>query len=273
MVRSTTAGVWMLAAVFGCQPGEGKTPPPDSVDASGDTKAKGQLHVEVFYRERIMLPPTSTLEVVLEDGAKMDVAAELITKATVPVKTGPPYKVTLDFDPEALDPRGRYGVRARIENEGVLLFTSTEFNSAFGANGSASEPMNDPVKVMLSQVPRGQARSGASITGTRWVLHTLRDKPAGLGAGGRAAEITLQGSEPRASGFAGCNQVSGGYTLEGDQLSFGNMAMTLRACPEGMELERDFAKALSETKSYGIEGDTLSLRDANGTVVAVLKAG
>ena len=183
--------------------------------------------------------------------------------------TGSPSSTT----PAALSLQGRYGVRARIENEGRLLFASTQFNSAFGTNGSPAEPTNDPVKVLVSRVPSTRAPSGAPITGTRWVLQSLGGKPAGLGAGGRAPDITLQGSESRAAGFAGCNQITGGYTLESDQLSFGQMAMTRRACADGMELERDFAKGLQETKSYRIEDDTLSLRDENGTVVAVLRAG
>jgi putative lipoprotein len=104
------------------------------------------------------------------------------------------------------------------------------------------------------------------------VLETLRGETAGLGAGGRAPDITLQGAEPRVSGFAGCNQITGGYTLEGDQLSFGPTAMTRRACIEGGELEREFAKALQETRSYDIAGDVLRLRDETGTVIAELRA-
>ena len=104
-------------------------------------------------------------------------------------------------------------------------------------------------------------------------VEKLRGEPAGLGAGGQTPHITLQGAEPRVSGFAGCNQISGGYTLAGDQLSFGQMAMTKRACPEGMELEREFAKALEETKSCEVSDDVLQLRDEDGTVIAELKAG
>jgi putative lipoprotein len=273
MVRTTTASVCILAAALGCQPNEAKPTSLEGADQAKDANAMAKLNVQVFYRERIMLPPTSTLRVVLEDGAKMDVAAVQVTEVEVPVETGPPYNVTLEYDPSTLDPKGRYGVRARIENEGRLEFTSTSFNSAFGTHGSSADPANDPVEVLLQRVPAARAPSGISITGTQWVLETLRGKPAGLGAGGRAPNITLQGSEPRVSGFTGCNQISGGYTLEGNMLSFGQMAMTMRACPDGMELERDFAKALSETKSYQIEGDTLSLKDEAGTVVAVLKEG
>ena len=48
--------------------------------------------------------------------------------------------------------------------------------------------------------------------------------------------------------------------------------MTNRACPEGMELEREFAKALEETKSCEVSDDVLQLRDEDGTVIAELKA-
>jgi putative lipoprotein len=272
MIRSTVVVAWALAASLGCQKNE-----PIGPEGKGDvpslrTASTAELRVEVFYRERMMLPPTATVEVVLEDGAKMDVAAELIAKETVPTKSGPPYRVTLKYDPSALDPRGRFGVRARIEDQGKLMFTSMEFNPAFGTHGSYDEPPNDPVRVLVRRTAGSAKAPAASITGTRWVFRTLHGEPAGLGAGGRAPDITLQGAEPRVSGFAGCNQITGGYTLEGDQLSFGQMAMTMRACAEGEELERKLAKVLGETRAYEITGSVLRLRDEAGTVIAELAA-
>lgn len=271
MPRSKTAGAMILMAVFGCQSSEAKETM-SNVPTSPEAKSVGVLHVEVFYRERTILPPTATLEVVLEDGAKMDVGAELIAKKTMPAKAGPPYRVTLEYDPSKLRERGRYGVRARIKNEGQLIFTSTQFNPAFGADGSHDSPPHDLVRVLVSRVAGARKTNASSITNTRWVLEKLRGEAAGLGAGGQAPHLTLQGAEPRVSGFAGCNQISGGYTLAGDQLSFGKMAMRNRACPEGMELEREFAKALEETKSGEVSDDVLQLRDEDGTVIAELKA-
>ena len=64
------------------------------------------------------------LEVTLEDSAKMDVAAEQIAKTSMALHTAPPYRVTLEYDASKLDRRGRYGVRARIENDGRLTFRS-----------------------------------------------------------------------------------------------------------------------------------------------------
>lgn len=153
------------------------------------------------------------------------------------------------------------------------MFTSTQFNPAFGANGSHDSPAGDLVQVLVSRVAGRGETAAPSITGTRWVLEKLRGAPAGPGAGGQAPHITLQGAEPRVSGFAGCNQISGGYTLDGDQLAFGQMAMTMRACPEGMDLERELTKALEETRSYVTSDDILRLRDEHGSVVAELKAG
>ena len=124
-----------------------------------------------------------------------------------------------------------------------------------------------------ARVPSSPEPSMASLTDTRWVLQTLSGKPAGPGAGGKAANITLEGSESRATGFAGCNQFNGGYIVGAGELSFGNMAMTKRLCSEGMGLERDFSRVLTVTRSYRIDGNTLSLVDQNGTVVAVFEAG
>jgi len=137
----------------------------------------------------MLLPPTATLTVTLEDGAKMDVAAVKVAEATVPIDGAPPYRVTLSHQPSELDPRGRYGVRARIENEGQLMFISTRFNPAFGTDGSADSPAHDPVSVMVSRVAAGRNAKGSSITGTRWFFKTLYGEDAGTGAGGDAAHI------------------------------------------------------------------------------------
>ena len=272
MVRRISVGIWIVLSVVACERAVDTGPITDAVNDSDQTQSAAELEVEVFYRERMMLPPTATLEVVLENSAKMDVAAELVAKAEMPIKTGPPYRVTLRYDPAVLDDKGRYGVRARIMNEKRLMFTSTQFNPAFGQSGAVADVPNSPVEVLVRRTAGTSPSAEPSITGTRWVLRTLGGKPAGVGAGGRAADLTLQGSEPRASGFAGCNQFSGGYTLDGDQLSFGPTAMTMRACTEGMDLERDFSIALRDTKGYRVEEGKLSLLDQEGALLAELAA-
>ncbi|MEM8606632.1 MAG: META domain-containing protein [Myxococcota bacterium] len=102
-----------------------------------------------------------------------------------------------------------------------------------------------------------------------WVLSELEGAPAAKGAGGKSPTLTLHGTEKRASGFAGCNRFTGGYEL-GDEgtLRFPGVAMTMMACPDGMELEQSYSKALGATTSYEIEGNSLVLKAEDGRVVA-----
>lgn len=101
---------------------------------------------EVWYRERIALPPGAEVSVTLEDQSRADAPATVITDYTHIVgEQGPPYSFRLVFDPSAIDDRMRYGLRARIEHEGKLMFTSTEHIDPF-----AVEP-GEPVRIMVSR--------------------------------------------------------------------------------------------------------------------------
>ena len=78
--------------------------------------------------------------------------------------------------------------------------------------------------------------------------------------------VTVRFDSGRLSGFAGCNNFSGSYTLDGDQLNIGPVASTQMACPEpGSSIETAFHKALSGTLRYRIDGDDLTLTGASGT--------
>ncbi|MFG6157624.1 YbaY family lipoprotein [Halomonas sp. 1390] len=101
---------------------------------------------EVWYRERIALPPGAEVVVTLEDQSRADAPATVITDYTHVVDDGqPPYSFRLVYDPSVIEERMRYGLRARIEKDGELLFTSTEHIDPFaGAPG-------EPVRIMVSR--------------------------------------------------------------------------------------------------------------------------
>ena len=100
----------------------------------------------VWYRERIALPPGAEVIVTLEDQSRADAPATVITDYTHVVDSeGPPYSFRLVFDPSAIDERMTYGLRARIEHEGKLLFTSTEHGDPL-----AGKP-GEPVRIMVSK--------------------------------------------------------------------------------------------------------------------------
>ncbi len=107
------------------------------------------------------------------------------------------------------------------------------------------------------------------LVGTRWVLTKLGE--TNVAPAEREAFLTLQASDQRASGYAGCNMFAGPYQLAGDKLSFGPLAMTRMACPPpGMAVEGGYANALRGAKAYKIAGQTMTLTDDAGKSLATL---
>ena len=62
------------------------------------------------------------------------------------------------------------------------------------------------------------------------------------------------------SGTSGCNGLGGDYTVEGDQITFGEFVSTLMACDDPIMRQEEAAhKVMTGTASYRIEGDTLTI--------------
>ncbi|HTC74364.1 MAG TPA: META domain-containing protein [Edaphobacter sp.] len=87
----------------------------------------------------------------------------------------------------------------------------------------------------------------------------------------RAPQIVLDPESHRASGSGGCNRIMGGYELKGDTLTFARMASTMMACPDGMETEQKFLRALGQVKRWKILKRELELKNESGKVVAVFE--
>jgi heat shock protein HslJ len=113
----------------------------------------------------------------------------------------------------------------------------------------------------------------APLEKTDWRLIRLGDETVTAADPQRTPNLVLDPTSHRVSGSGGCNRVSGGYELKGEQLTFGQMTSTRMACPSGMETEQKFLAALRQVKKWKIAGRQLELMDNSGTVVAVLEAG
>ena len=101
---------------------------------------------EVFYRERIALPPGAEVLVTLEDQSRADATATILTDYTHVVDDDQqPFAFRLVYDPAAIDERMTYGLRARIMQDGKLLFTSTEHVDPFAGN---------PVRILVTSQAR-----------------------------------------------------------------------------------------------------------------------
>ena len=119
--------------------------------------------------------------------------------------------------------------------------------------------------------PAGDAAPVASPVGVEWTLASLGGQPAGTGAGGRPATLLLTDISARASGFAGCNQFTGIYTLAGTSLAFGPLALTRMACADGDDLERRYTMALEQTTTFKATSKRLELRKGSTLLATFTK--
>ena len=81
---------------------------------------------EVYYRQRIALPPTAELYVAVEDVSRRDVAAVVMAESRIAPAGQVPIAFELRVDASRIDPRYTYAIRARIEDGGRLLWINTE---------------------------------------------------------------------------------------------------------------------------------------------------
>ena len=120
--------------------------------------------------------------------------------------------------------------------------------------------------VLLAFEPQEQT----PLTGTLWQVTMVNN-------GQEAVVGIIEGTELTATfeedgtvfGSGGCNNFSGGYTIDGDQIAIDPLAVTMMFCEgvEGlMEQEAAFTAALESAATYSIQGDQLELRTADGAL-------
>jgi putative lipoprotein len=101
---------------------------------------KASLDGEVFYLQRIALPPAATLSVSLQDVSLADAPAVVLAEQKGPVKGQVPLPFHLSYDPAQVKPGHSYAVSARIELEGKLLFTTTDRHTV-RLDGQDAQPL------------------------------------------------------------------------------------------------------------------------------------
>jgi len=139
-IRITTLTVALTVLLSACT---ATVTPRDDAPSKGAT-----LEAEVFYREKLMLPPGCVLTVSLENVSTVGAPPLLIAEEIVTVQAAPPFKVSLGYDPAAVHDRLTYAIRARIEFEGQLFFISGTHTDPFAT------PEGTPVKILVRQPMR-----------------------------------------------------------------------------------------------------------------------
>lgn len=118
------------------------------------------------------------------------------------------------------------------------------------------------------ELPAGPASTAPQLAGTAWVV-------TGIAGGATLAEHrpTLEFSGDRASGLAGCNRFSAGFTQAGNVLNFAPAAMTAMACSPDrvMTQEQTFGSTLATIAGVRTSAAGLELLDAAGNVAMTLE--
>lgn len=238
--------------------------------SSPSEAADGPIRLDgvATYRERMVLPPDAMLTVVVEDVSRADAPAIELARTVVDSPGAPPMRFAIEYPTASIVAGHRYAVRARIERSGQLLFTTDTFHALPPPDNSS------PFELKLVRV--GQPPAAASqFENTYWKLLRLGDTEVVVSERQREPHLILQaapGGQKRAVGFTGCNRMTGSYTLEGDRITFAQMAGTMMACAEGMETEQAFHEALKAAARWVIRGEQLTLLDASGKPLALFES-
>lgn len=137
------------------------------------------------------------------------------------------------------------------------------FALSLGCQKSEQPPPSDPRQPFP---PASVTLPPMAITDRDWALSTLGERANPMGNGDRPPTLRLESATGRASGFAGCNRFSGTYTLSGDTLSFGPLASTKMACPQGNDVEVAYLAALGKVRTYTTSDSVLTLRATDAPI-------
>jgi uncharacterized lipoprotein YbaY/heat shock protein HslJ len=112
--------LWLLSAALVCACSTAVAPAGSSISGTAT------------YRERMALPPDAVFEVTLEDVSRADAPSVVVASTRVP-SPGLPIQFSIGYDPARIEANRRYAVRARVTNNGQLLFITDAAAPVLGA--------------------------------------------------------------------------------------------------------------------------------------------
>jgi heat shock protein HslJ len=156
-------------------------------------------------------------------------------------------------------PRARPGARIPAMTLAVLGVLVAACST--GASPSASTPAISPSASV------GSSPSVVGLEGPTWQLGSYEGPDGGSLQVPEGLSATATFANGMVGGKSGCNSYTGPYTVAGDGLSIGQLAVTSMACePAANALETAYLAALGRVATWATSGDTLELRTASGTV-------
>ena len=239
--------------------------PPEEPQAMPEIPDWQSISGKIEYSERIALSPKAIVNVRLEDVSLADAPAVLIAEQNIENACQIPISFELMYNPKIIDPSGTYVVRATIYEGGEKRFiTDTAYPALTRGRGQF-------VDLMLVSPNGSVADVADQFLDMDWLLTSMNDETIVLNEAGKAPNIRFDSATKTVSGFAGCNNFTGNYLDADGELAIGEMAMTMMACGDAMELESDFAAALRASASFKVDEGQLKTYTPDGEVLLVFE--
>jgi putative lipoprotein len=226
---------------------------------------------EASYRERIALRHGAVLEVELLDVSRADAPSERLASIRIRAQSQVPIPFTLHYDPAMIEQNHTYAVTARLILQGKVIFRSDTVHPVLtrGAGNTVEILMvrtagRDAASAAPPQEAGAASGDAVSLVGPTWIAEDI-------GGGGviddLQSHITFT-AEGQVHGFCGCNNFTGGYTLDRKTLALRPLASTKKACPPAiMNQETRFHQALGKVRGYRFQNGLLILLDAESVPV------
>ena len=119
-----------------------------------------------------------------------------------------------------------------------------------------------------------EAPEPVPLVGTTWGLESLALATDAVSSPVAGTDVTLEFlDDGSAAGSGGCNSFHTTYAVDGASIGFDPVASTRMACePEVMSQETAVFGALESAASFDVEGDVLTLLDADGRFLVSFRA-
>ena len=255
-IRNIIAATMLAGLAAGC------TTMATETEVADKQAMKTTISGEVYYRERIALPPGAELSVVLLDASLNNPLAHLFAGTNIALD-GKNVPVPFSFvaDQSMMIPGDTYEVRAVIRAKAGEMIWRTNVGHIVDLSSTAY----DAGKIELVMVEGSEETDSSALQGAEWIVEDIN----GGGVIDYSKATISFSEEGRISGTGGCNLFSGHYEASGSTLKImSGIAMTRKACaPALMQQDQRLMTILQSGQSYSIKDGTLTILNANGRSV------
>lgn len=215
----------------------------------------GELRGEVVLSRPFPLPEGAVLDVqLIEQDAGGKGRTVLRGRSRASVAGSSPYPFTLTYLEAAIQPTGRYRLRARIQEGDRLLFSTPTAVPVLGGH-------KPPARLSLEPV------GDAPLRGLQWLRAPAASVPTPPGAPRQEQQFRLDPLSRELTGSGDCNRFIGSFTLEADAVRLEPAGSTMLDCePEVKADEARFIADLRKVRRWRLdEQGRLELLDQEGS--------